>query len=68
MQKKRNKMRAVVDCFEIHFVVKLVRLINLFSNRMLIKQMCHQKIKLCLSLCIAPILFNNCVERKVDEF
>lgn len=68
MQKKRNKIWTVVDCFETCLAVRLNSLINILLENRFIKQMCHQKIKLCLSLCIVPILFNSCVEKRLMNF
>lgn len=68
MQKSCNKIRTVVDCFGICLAVRLTRLINILLENRFIKQMCHQKIELCLSLHIVPILFNSCVGKSFVNF
>lgn len=68
MQKDCNKIWTVADCFGICLAIRLNRLINILLENRFIKQMCHQKIELCLSLHIVSVLFSSCEEKSFVNF
>lgn len=68
MLKNCDKIRTVVDCFGICLAVRLNRLINVLLENRFNKQMCHQKIELCLSFHIVSILFSSGVEKSFVNF